>query len=75
VAQHLKSKQDIYRRNKIHTASTAYKRKKSEKRAFLYKLYEKHQEEKNYSKGKLMCAMAKKLKAKYEHSYHKQPPF
>jgi hypothetical protein len=59
----------------MYKESTVYKRKKSEKRAFLYKLYEKYQEEKNYNKGKLMCAMAKKIKAKYEHSYHKPPPF
>jgi len=52
----------------MYKASTVYKRKKMWEKG---KLYEKYQEEKNYNKGKLMCAMAKiKKQAKYEHSYH-----
>jgi hypothetical protein len=72
VAQHLKSKQDIYISQIKCIKQVQYIReKKCEKRVFLYKLYEKYQEEKNHNKGKLMCAMAKKTKqAKYEHSYH-----
>ncbi len=58
----------------MYKAGTVYKRENVRKGHF-FTNSEKYQEEKNYNKGKLMCAMAKKIKAKYEHSYHKPPPF
>lgn len=47
----------------MYKASTVYKRENVRKGHF-FTNSEKYQEEKNYNKGKLMCAMAKKKQNK-----------
>ncbi|KAL3852038.1 hypothetical protein ACJMK2_005278, partial [Sinanodonta woodiana] len=51
VAKNLAQEQNIFTRYKGYKKSQAFKRRRCEKRTYLYKLYEEFQERKTYKKG------------------------
>ena len=69
----LKAIQKTDRMQKAYKKSMKYKKERSNTRKHLYKIYEKHQEEKCYEKNKLMRPVKRTKTQAEDHPYAKKP--
>ncbi|XP_076113401.1 uncharacterized protein LOC143081050 [Mytilus galloprovincialis] len=69
----LKAIQKTDRMQKAYKKSMKYKKERSNTRKHLFKIYEKHQEEKSYEKNKLMRPVKRTKTQTEDHPYAKKP--